>query len=148
QRSGKIPKSIMTDRLEGYVRAIPSTFGNEARHIRIKKFEARPNNNIIERFHGTIKSRTKIMRDLKSTESAKLILDGFFVYYNYFRPHGTLSKHGEDITPALKAGIKFPYANWEQFIRHSQQEKQIRVIRYDIPKLPYYQMTAADRRKE
>jgi len=148
QRSGKVPKSIMTDRLEGYVRAIPSTFGKEARHIRIKKFATRPNNNMIERFHGTIKSRTKIMRDLKSPETAELILDGFFVYYNYFRPHETLSKQGEDTTPALKAGIKFPYANWEQFIRHSQQEKQTLVIRYDIPKLPAYPMTDLDRKRE
>jgi transposase-like protein len=148
QRSGKIPKSIMTDRLDGYVRAIPSTFGKEAKHIRIKKFATRPNNNIIERFHGTIKSRTKIMRDLKSTESAELILDGFFVYYNYFRPHETLSKQGESTTPALKAGIKFPYANWEQFIRHSQQEKQAPHARFDIPRLPAYRMTALDKKRE
>lgn len=148
QRSGKIPKSIMTDHLEGYTRAIPSTFGSGAKHVQVKKFAAKPNNNIIERMQGTIKSRTKIMRDLKSLDTAKLILDGFFVYYNYFRPHETLSEPGNDTTPAQKANINFPYSDWEQLIRNSQIAKQMPAARFDIPKLPVHAMTKIEKRKE
>jgi len=148
QRSGKIPKSIMTDHLEGYTRAIPSTFGSGTRHVQVKKFAAKPNNNIIERMQGTIKSRTKIMRDLKSLDTAKLILDGFFVHYNYMRPHEALSK-GDDVTPAMKANINFPYANWEQLVRHSQIAKsESPPARFGIPKLPVHIMTAEEKRKE
>jgi transposase-like protein len=148
QRSGRIPKSIMTDHLEGYIRAIPSTFGAGTRHVRVEKFASKPNNNIIERMQGTIKARTKIMRDLKSVDTAKLILDGFFVHYNYMRPHETLSKDGNDITPAQKAGIAFPYGDWEQLIRSSQEAKRIPTARFDIPKLPAYSMTKADKKRE
>ncbi len=147
QRSGRIPKSIMTDQLDGYVRAIPSTFGKESRHIQVKKFTSKPNNNIIERFHGTLKSRTKIMRDLKSLDTARLILDGFFVHYNYMRPHETLSKD-RDITPAQKANIHFPYDNWEQLIRHSKEAVQMQTVSFNAPKLPVRPMTVQERRKE
>jgi transposase-like protein len=149
QRSGKIPKSIMTDHLEAYVRAIPSTFGAGAKHVQVKKFTSKPNNNIIERMQGTIKSRTKIMRDLKSLDTARLILDGFFVHYNYMRPHETLSKGGNDTTPAQKANIKFPYENWEQLVRNSQAAKsESPHARFDVPELPVHLLTLRERRLE
>jgi transposase-like protein len=148
QRSGRIPKSIMTDQLDGYVRAIPSTFGSGAKHVQVKKFTSKPNNNIIERMQGTIKSRTKTMRDLKSLDTARLVLDGFLVHYNYMRPHEALSTSGDDITPAQKANINFPYGDWEQLIRHSKEAKQMPSARFDIPKLPVHIMTEVEKKKE
>ncbi len=148
-RAGKIPKVIMTDQQIGYVRAIPSVFGTNTKHLQVKKFTAKPNNNIIERLHGTIKARTKIMRDLKSPETAERILDGFFVHYNFMRPHETLSKIGADTTPAMKANIKFPYMNWEQLIRHSQVAKvEPPPARPDAPHLPVYPISERERKQE
>jgi putative transposase len=72
------------------------------------------NANLIERFHGTLKSRTKIMRGLKNSKSAKLFLGGFLIHNNFFRPHMSLS----DKTPAVIAGINLPFRNWEGLIRH------------------------------
>ena len=148
-RAGKMPKVILTDHQIGYVRAIPSVFGSNTKHRQVEKFTSKPNNNIIERLHGTIKSRTKIMRDLKSPETAEMILDGFFVHYNFMRPHETLSKSGDDTTPAMKANIKFPYENWEQLIRNSQVAKaQPPPARADVPHLPVYPISERERRQE
>lgn len=45
------------------------------------------------------------MRGFKASWSAKLLIDGFFIWYNYIRPHMTLKA-----TPAQKTGIEVN--NW------------------------------------
>lgn len=105
-RVGKIPKVIVTDKLFAYLDGIELAFGSETEHIAAKGLVG--NKNIIERFHGTLKARTKIMRGLKTRQSAKLITDGWLVHYNFFRPHEALGNK----TPAQKAGIKFPFRDW------------------------------------
>lgn len=133
----------MTDHLQAYIHGIKYTFGDKAKHLQIKKFTAKPDNNIIERMQGTIKERTKVMRDLKSFDSAQLILDGFLVDYNYFRPHETLG-----ITPASKAQIQFPYDDWEVFIRHTPLLKQQETVAQPIPEpLPYIKPTAIEQKR-
>jgi len=117
-------------------------------NLQVEKLKAKPNNNIIERFHSTIKSRTKIMRDLKTPETAERILDGFFVHYNFFRPHESLSKDGVDITPAMKANIKFPYTNWEQLVRNSEEAKKYVAPRPNVPNLPVYPLSQRQMQQE
>lgn len=56
------------------------------------------------------------MRGLKTPESALLILDGWLVYYNFFRPHESLG----DKTPAEKAGLDFPLKNWLDVVKQSK----------------------------
>jgi transposase-like protein len=94
--AGKKPRVVITDSLPAYPQAIGDVFGCDTRHIRYKGITKEPNNNILERFHGSLKSRTKVMRGLKSMESAKLFTDGWLVWYNYLRPHESLGNH----TPA------------------------------------------------
>jgi transposase InsO family protein len=45
---------------------------------------------IIERFHGTFRERDKVLRGLKSVETAQTFVEAFRNYYNYLRPHQTL----------------------------------------------------------
>jgi transposase-like protein len=71
------------------------------------------NINLIERFHSTIKERTKVMRGFKTLDTAELILEGFLVHYNYFRPHMSLANS----TPAEVAKIKIPFKTWTDFVR-------------------------------
>jgi hypothetical protein len=140
--TGKIPKVIMTDHLQAYIYAIGLTFGDKTKHLRVKKFTSKPNNNIIERMQGTIKARTKIMRDLKSLDTARTILGGFIIHYNYLRPHETLSSKNNDVTPAIKAGIQFPYENWEQLIRHSEEAKrESSKVVFNVESLPHIKPT-------
>jgi putative transposase len=145
-RSGRLPKVIMTDQLHAYIHAIPKIFGDKARHLQVKKFTARPNNNIIERMQGTIKSRLKVMRGLKSLGTARTVIDGFLINYNYFRPHETLSDI-EPTTPAQKAGIKFPYQSWESLIKHSQEAKSQIFTKPFIPALKQLPVTEAERKR-
>jgi putative transposase len=146
KRCGIVPKVIMTDSLNAYEQGIKNVFGNKAKQLKVGKFVARPNNNIIERMHGTIKERTKIMRGLKDKKSAEIILDGFFINYNFFRPHGTLSANGKDITPAQKAGIKFPFESWELLIKNSQEAKRT-AVNFEVKPLPIIKLDQQNRKR-
>ena len=56
-------------------------------HIRLKDFETKPNNNIIERLQGTFRERTKVLRSFDSSIGAEEFVAGLQTYYNYIRPH-------------------------------------------------------------
>jgi putative transposase len=118
KKAGKKPRVVVTDSLHSYPQAIGDVFGCDTKHIQYRGITEEPNNNILERFHGTLKARTKIMRGLKSMESAKLFTDGWLVWYNYLRPHESLA----DKTPAEYAGVKFPYTSWQDIISDSSFE--------------------------
>ena len=109
ERTGKIPRVIYTDKLAAYLDGIELTFGADTKHKQGGPFDVEANTNLIERFHSTLKERTKVMRGLHTMESARRFLDGWLVHYNYFRPHTSL----RDMTPASVAGIKFPFRNWK-----------------------------------
>jgi hypothetical protein len=116
ERAGKTPKVIITDQLSAYLDGIELAFGADTRHIPAKGFRVQPNTNLVERFHGTLKDRTKVMRGLKKKETARLLMNGWLVHYNFFRPHEALG----DKTPAEKARIDFPYKNWLDVVKSPQ----------------------------
>jgi len=117
-RAGKVPKTVITDKLQVYLDGIELAFGAETKHIPSKKLTARPGTQLIERFHSTLKARTKVMRGLKKRETATLIMNGWLVYYNFFRPHEGIGNK----TPAEKAGVKFPYRNWLDIVNRGGEQ--------------------------
>ena len=110
--TGKIPRVIYTDKLQAYLDGIELQFGADTKHRQGSPFDVENNTNLIERFHGTLKDRTKIMRGLKDIDTAKLFTQGWLLYYNYLRPHESLKGK----TPAQMAGIKYPYRNWQDIV--------------------------------
>lgn len=112
EKAGKVPKTVITDKLRAYLDGVELTFGADTKHIASKPFTVENNTNLIERFHGTLKDRTKVMRGLKDIESARLLTAGWLLHYNYLRPHESLN----DRTPAQVAGIKYPYKNWQSIV--------------------------------
>jgi len=64
----------------------------------------------MERVWNSLKERIKIMRGFKQPWSAKLLIDGYFIWYNFIRPHMTLKQ-----TPANKALISVN--TWEGLIK-------------------------------
>ena len=114
KRAGKTPELVFTDKLQAYLDGIELAWGADTKHIPSKGFVAPMNTNIIERFHGSLKDRTKVMRGLKKQGTARLLLAGWLVHYNFFRPHETLKDH----TPAEKAGIKLPFQNWLEVVNY------------------------------
>jgi len=117
KRAGKVPSVVITDKLLAYVDGIERAFGSDTAHIQSQGFTVQPNTNLIERLHGSIKDRTKIMRGLKTIPSAYLFMDGWVCHYNYFRTHDTLGK-----TPAEEAGIVVcPYKNWVDVAKEAEK---------------------------
>ena len=116
QRAGKAPRFIISDQLQAYIDGIELVFGAEAIHIQSRGFTEDINTNIIERFHGTVKARTKVLRGFKTYDTAEHLLDGFLIHYNFFRPHMTLN----NFTPAKVAGIRASVANWTDIVRQNK----------------------------
>jgi putative transposase len=121
--AGKTPRIVVTDKLRAYLDGIELAFGSDTYHKRSAPFEIGNNNNLIERFHGTLKERTKVMRALKNKNTLKKFADGWLVYYNFFRPHMSL----KDRTPAQAAGVNFPYHNWKELIENQPYSKTARI---------------------
>jgi putative transposase len=111
------PKRIITDGLDAYTDGIERVFGADSlhtRHVLSKGLTSESNNNLMERLNGTIRERTKVMRGLQDPESARLILDGWALHYNYFRPHESLNGR----TPAEEAGVEIPFKDWPDVARN------------------------------
>lgn len=114
--AGKEPKTVITDKLASY---LDVRYGKDTEHIQSSPFASEENTQKIERFHSTLKQRTKVMRGLKNIETAHDFVRGWLVHYNYLRPHTALG----DKTPAEVAGIDFPYKNWADITRHKPSVK-------------------------
>lgn len=118
RNAGKAPQVVITDKLKSY---LDVDYGEGAEHRQGGIARVEDNTQKIERFHGTLKARTKVMRGLKNFESALEFTKGWLVHYNYLRPHESL----QDKTPAEVAGIKYPYKNWADIIRKHKPSKRI-----------------------
>jgi transposase-like protein len=118
------PKELYTDGLQGYRKAFRKVWGTRYKADKVKytriidREDTR--NNIIERIQGTIRERIKVMRGFGNTESAKVILDGLTVYYNFIKLH-----QGIGMTPAKKAGINLGLRGnrWLELIYLSARNK-------------------------
>jgi len=116
--AGKSPKVVVTDKLPSY---LDVRYGKGGEHHQSAPFKSEENTQKIERWHSTLKSRTKVMRGLKNFETATDFINGWLVHYNYLRPHTAL----DDKTPAEVAGIVFPYKNWADITRHKPSSRII-----------------------
>jgi len=93
--TGEQIKVVTTDGLQGYERVLKKSFGLKT-HWNHKSpiihnvviASERGFNHKIERLHNTIRDRTKIMRGFHgSLESARAIMKGMEIYYNFVRKH-------------------------------------------------------------
>jgi putative transposase len=113
ERAGKAPKKILTDKLAAYIDGIELTFGSDTRHVQTNPFVGGDETtNIIERFHGTLKERTKIIRWFGNVETAKILTNGWLCHYNFCKEHTSLG----DVPPAQKTGGKVPFTNWSEVV--------------------------------
>ena len=123
------PRAIVTDRLAAYLDGIEQVFGADTRHIQSQGMTTDSHNNIIERFHGTVKQRTKVMRGLKSRESAMLFMQGWLIHYNFFRPHESLNGR----TPGEAARANYPYKEWGDVVRKGYHPQFVRGPMVQLP---------------
>ena len=113
KRADKTPEVIITDKLASYLDGIELAFGGETRHLPAKKLTSKDGTQIIERFHGTFKDRTKVLRSFMRRDTAKIFTDGWLVHYNFFRPHTALKEK----TPAEAAGAETPFKSWADVVK-------------------------------
>ncbi len=120
------PDYIITDGLKSYPQAFQKEFTNSGKTPKLTRLESikrNPNNNLVERFNGTVRERVKVMRGLGNDESAQRMVDGHKLYYNYIRPHQSLNGK----TPAEKAGIELQLKGnkWMDLIKKSKQTPKV-----------------------
>jgi transposase-like protein len=120
-RMRNLPHRIVTDGLPAYIEGYKKNFWVRYKDERPEfihevglRGKGGCDNNIIERFHGTIKDRLKPMRGLGRERRAKNILDGFIIHYNFIKPHESL----EGRTPAEMAGIE-GLNDWRTLIKQA-----------------------------
>mgnify|MGYP001614707490 CR=1 FL=1 len=130
QKTGDRIKIVTTDCLAGYDKVLRRSFGLQSSyhatsrtkskiiHNKVKADE-RGFNYKIERLHNTIRDRTKIMRGFHgSLYSAKMIMKGIEIYYNYVRKHQGI----DNKTPAEEAitGLNLGVNKWLSLIKLSK----------------------------
>jgi len=117
KRAGKSPKVVVTDKLAAYLDGIEQAYGSETTHRQSSAFEVKNDNNLIERFHGTLKERTKVMRAQKNRATLQRFTDGWLVYYNFYRKHMSLG----DKRPAEVAGLTYDNRSWADLVGYKKE---------------------------
>ena len=122
-----MPSFVVTDGLRAYQDAFNKEFytlsNPKTIHVRLAGLRKETNNNIIERLHGTLRERTKVMRGLDNADSAQTLIDGNRIYYNFIRPHMALNGK----TPAEMANIDLGLGEnrWLSLIRKSGTKRRV-----------------------
>jgi transposase-like protein len=120
ERAGKAPKVVLTDKLRAYLDGVEMTFGADTEHRQSRPFTKTDSTNKIERFHNTLKERTKVMRGFRDMETLIQFSDGFLAYYNYFRSHEALQNR----TPAEAAHLNPKVRSWLDLCRLPVSKEQ------------------------
>lgn len=138
KRAGKAPKVVITDKLAAYLDGIELTFGADTEHRQGSPFKVKSSGEStsqIERFHGTIKDRTKVMRAFRDMDTLIQFMDGYLVYYNFFKPHEALNGR----TPAEAAKVDYQIKNWKE-LSQLPVSKQAEILSHQTPRIRIPQM--------
>jgi putative transposase len=130
KRAGKTPTTVITDSNKSYMDGVYQAFNGNAEHIQSYPTAKENDTQRIERFHETLKDRTKVFKAFRDVETLIQFADGWLVYYNYFKPH--LSLDGK--TPAEEAKINYPIKNWADLAR-VPVTKQAEIKSHKTPKI-------------
>jgi transposase-like protein/predicted nucleic acid-binding Zn finger protein len=96
------PSVVITDGLASYTGAYGENLKEIRNIVHFSRSSLQSGRNAkIERFHGSVREREKVMRSLKHQESAQELLQAYRVWYNYVRPHMGIG----GLTPAQAAEV-------------------------------------------
>ncbi|MGC8558772.1 MAG: IS6 family transposase [Nitrososphaeria archaeon] len=110
------PMEIISDGAKFYSPAISESMkGSEILHVSGPGLASQVNNNKVERLNGTIKKRVKSIGAFRSLETATMFAKGFRFYYNFVKPHRSLSGK----TPAQAAGISDRKLKWKELVKNT-----------------------------
>jgi transposase-like protein len=100
-KAAKLPRVVISDRLNSYISDIEFSFGIETRHIKTRRINIDSNTQLLEKLHSALKARTVIVERFKNINSARTLIRGWPVHYNFLRPQ----EIAQNNTPAHRAGI-------------------------------------------
>ena len=115
-----MPKRIITDKLRAYLDGVELVFGSETVHVQSSPFEKEDSTSLIERFHGTLKDRTDVIRGFGNMDTARLLTDAWLVHYNFFKEHEGLGNIPPAQKMAQKHGLRCPFEDWEDVARETK----------------------------
>ena len=129
QKVGNQVKIISTDGLMSYPRVIKKTFGLNKHSTRnpkiihqVIKSDSGKFNYKIERFHNTLRERTKVMRGFHGCiTSAQTLMKGYEIYYNWIR--NNLALEGQTPSQIAVPNVQIENKNgWLELIQRGYNE--------------------------
>jgi transposase-like protein len=120
------PKHVYVDGLYAYRKGFNKVFYDHHQSCKLIQrvgLQSRVSNNVVERLHSTLKDRLRPMRGIGEEETAEVFLKGWFVHYNFVRPHQSL----DGKTPAEVSGINIALEDgWGDLIEKASEYKAIK----------------------
>ena len=113
---------ITTDGFQLYRKIVTKTFRRYGKKIEHKIITASKGEGFVhkvERLHNNIRERTKIMRQFNQLESAKSIMKGYEIFYNFCRKHQAINRYPYELATDLKLGKN----KWLDLIRLSEKTR-------------------------
>lgn len=103
ERAGKTPRTVLADKSYACFsrRGLPL---NTEQILLVGGGVLRYSASLVDSFRDLLKERAKVMRGIKNRETARSLLQGWTVHYNFFKPQLSLKNK----TPAEAAGIVLP----------------------------------------
>jgi len=119
-KAQKNPKIFTTDSMPSYKKAFGEVFDSQVtEHVRANYSNGTKwKNNLMERWNGTFRQRSKSFRAIKNMNSVSV--DGFILYYNFIRDH-----MGINAIPSERAGIYIEDNKWDTLIQNATIEKEV-----------------------
>lgn len=99
-------------------------------HIRSKPFTEEDSTNFIERFHGTLKERSGVIRSFGNLTTARLLTEGWLIQYNFFKEHESVG----NVSPAKEMGIELPFNDWNDIVKNAGGAKELYMSQLEVPK--------------
>jgi transposase-like protein len=124
-RAANKPKYMYADGCFAYLKGFNNVFYDHHKSCKlVQKVGIRSkigqSQNVIERLHGTLKDMLRARRGMDAAVKTESMLKGWFVHYNFLRPHAALNGK----TPAEVAGAKLDLQNrWESLIDQATKWK-------------------------
>ena len=113
KRAGKPPQVILTDKMKSYPDGIFTALGGYTEHVQGSPFKVdSESTSRVERFHETLKERTKVMKAFRDIDTLIDFAKGFLAYYNFLKPHEALKGK----TPAERARLRYDIKTWTDVV--------------------------------
>lgn len=120
RKAGKYPTAVLAHMHYSYFHRIKKAFECEAEHMHNRLSALEYNVEMVEVIDTIFKPRLKIMYTFMNPETVERFINGWYVYYNFFKPQAVLGNR----TPAVAAGIDCPVKSWQDLVEHLALKNQ------------------------